>query len=147
MMRSPNLYKVARARSVDHRCLFQAMGMRQRPQIGHVGTFGEDCEPWGYVTLFFLATLDSCRTCATHLLKFLGLKKPMLRKADYHLCLGLTYLISMTPLFTIPYYLPHDFSSLASEQCGNSSQSSVESMQVGLPVVQVNPPSRHFQSP
>ena len=28
MMRSPDLYKVARARPVDHRCLFEAMGIR-----------------------------------------------------------------------------------------------------------------------
>ena len=28
IMRLANVYKVARARSVDHRCLFSAMGMR-----------------------------------------------------------------------------------------------------------------------
>ena len=28
MMRSSNLTEVTRARSVDHKCLFQAMGMR-----------------------------------------------------------------------------------------------------------------------
>ena len=32
--------KVTRARSVDHRCLFQAMAMRWSTQIGHVGTIG-----------------------------------------------------------------------------------------------------------
>ena len=34
-MTAINLRKVTRARSVDHRCLFQAVGMTKRPQIGH----------------------------------------------------------------------------------------------------------------
>ena len=38
MTRSANLRKVTSGRSVDQRCLFQAMGMRYRNQIGHVGT-------------------------------------------------------------------------------------------------------------
>ena len=51
MIRSAYLRKVTRARSVDHRCLFQ---MTKRPQIGHDGTSGQEklsdaCEPWGYV--------------------------------------------------------------------------------------------------
>ena len=41
-MRSSNPRKVTRARSVDHRCLFQAMGMTKRPQIGHDGTSGQE---------------------------------------------------------------------------------------------------------
>ena len=41
-MRLANVYKVARARSVDHRCLFQAMGMTKRPRIGHDGTSGHE---------------------------------------------------------------------------------------------------------
>ena len=40
MIRSANLRKVTRARSVDHRCLFQSIQMTKRPQIGHVGTVG-----------------------------------------------------------------------------------------------------------
>ena len=44
MMRSANVYKVARARSMDHRCLFQAMGMRYRAQIGHVWNMGHEIE-------------------------------------------------------------------------------------------------------
>ena len=52
MMRSVNVHKVARARSVDHKGLFWAMGMTHRPKIGHVGNVGlemANCEPWGYV--------------------------------------------------------------------------------------------------
>ena len=41
-MRSANLRKVTRARLVDHRCLFQAMGMAKRPRIGHDGTSGQE---------------------------------------------------------------------------------------------------------
>ena len=44
MMRSANVYKVARARSMDHRCLFQAMGMRYRAQIGYVWNMGHEIE-------------------------------------------------------------------------------------------------------
>ena len=40
MMRSTNLSKVVRARSVYHRYIFYPMGMGKRRQIGHVGTFG-----------------------------------------------------------------------------------------------------------
>ena len=39
-MNPGNIYMVARARSVGHRCLFSAMGMRYRAQIGHVGIIG-----------------------------------------------------------------------------------------------------------
>ena len=45
------------------------MWIRWRSQIWHVRAIGENCEPWGYVTIF-LAALDSCRTRATHLLNF-----------------------------------------------------------------------------
>ena len=41
-MTAINLRKVTRARSVDHRCLFQAVGMTKRPQIGHDGTSGQE---------------------------------------------------------------------------------------------------------
>ena len=41
LTRSSNLRRVNRVRSVDHRCLFQAMGMRYRTKIGHVGTSGQ----------------------------------------------------------------------------------------------------------
>ena len=33
---------MTRARSEDHRCLFQAMEMTKRPRIGHDGTSGEE---------------------------------------------------------------------------------------------------------
>ena len=38
IMRSANIYKVARAKSLNHRCLFLAMEMSLRAQIGQVGT-------------------------------------------------------------------------------------------------------------
>ena len=41
---SYNLRKVTRARSVDHRCLFQAMGMRKSTQIGQVWSTGHEIE-------------------------------------------------------------------------------------------------------
>ena len=41
-MTALNLRKVTRARSVEHRCLFQAVGMTKRPQIGHVGNTGQE---------------------------------------------------------------------------------------------------------
>ena len=44
LIRSDNLRKVTRAMSVDHRCLFQAMGMRYRTQIGQVGTIWREIE-------------------------------------------------------------------------------------------------------
>ena len=44
LIRSANLRKVNKARLVDHRFLFQAMGMRQRTQIGQVGTIWHEIE-------------------------------------------------------------------------------------------------------
>ena len=44
MIRSVNLRKVTRARSVGLRCLFQAMGMRLRTHIGQVGSKGHELE-------------------------------------------------------------------------------------------------------
>ena len=41
-MRSPNLSKVIRTRLVFHKCIFKAMGMRHRPQIGHIRMIGND---------------------------------------------------------------------------------------------------------
>ena len=41
----PDPLKLTGVRSVGHRCLFYAVGMTKRPQIGHSDT----CEPWGYV--------------------------------------------------------------------------------------------------
>ena len=42
MMRLANTYKVARAGSVDHKCLFWVMGMTKRPKIGLDGTNGQE---------------------------------------------------------------------------------------------------------
>ena len=42
LIRSANLRKVTRARLVGHRCLFQAMGMRWRTQIGQVWSVGHE---------------------------------------------------------------------------------------------------------
>ena len=44
LIRSANLRKVTGALLVDHRCLFQAMGMRYRTQIGQVGTIWHEIE-------------------------------------------------------------------------------------------------------
>ena len=46
MMRSSNLRKVTRARSVDHKCLFQAIGMRWSTQIGQRGSKINYIEMW-----------------------------------------------------------------------------------------------------
>ena len=54
MIRSANVCKVARARSVDLRCLLLAMGMRAK--IGHVGTVGHEMS-----ILKELGTLDVCK--------------------------------------------------------------------------------------
>ena len=44
LIRSANLRKVNKARLVDHRFLFQAMGMRKRTQMGQVGTIRHEIE-------------------------------------------------------------------------------------------------------
>ena len=90
MMRSANVYKVARAGSMNHRCLFPAMGMRYRAQIGYLWNMGHEIEndevikphrgDRGQVRgtqtpASFGGMSHLCNWCATHLLNCLLSKK------------------------------------------------------------------------